>query len=240
MTSYLRLGINIDHVATLRNARGEKYPDPYRAAILAKKSGANSITVHLREDRRHILDKDLFKIVNLKNIHVNLEMAPTEAMLKIAKKAKPKFVCIVPERREEITTEGGLNLKNNYLLIKKIIKSLKKSGIITTLFIEPNIQDVKRSKQLGAHCIEIHTGKFSNLFNLKKDFTKEFLNIRKNVYKANTLGLEVHAGHGLTYESANKISKIKYISELNIGHFIIAESIFFGLKKTIRNFKNII
>jgi len=236
----IRLGVNIDHVATVRNARGENYPDPYKAALMAKKSGASSITIHLREDRRHITDKDLFKIVRLKNIRVNLEIAPTNKMLKIALKSKPSFVCIVPEKREELTTEGGLNLDKDNFRIKKIIYYLKKKGIRTSLFIEPRIQDIRKAKKLGADCVELHTGKFCNLYNLNKKFFNEFIKIKKVVQYANIIGLEVHAGHGLTYQTAKMIRKIKNIKELNIGHFIISEAIFVGLKQAILNFKNVL
>ena len=236
----IRLGVNIDHVATVRNARGEIYPDPYKAAQIAKNSGANSITIHLREDRRHITDKDLFKIVRLKKMRVNLEIAPTNKMLKIALKSKPNSVCIVPEKRKELTTEGGLNLDNDYSKIKKIIYFLKKEGIRTSLFIEPKIQDIKKTKKLGADCIELHTGKFCNLFNLNKNFLKEFIKIKKSSNFANKIGLEVHAGHGLTYQSAKMIAKIKNIKEFNIGHFIISEAIFVGLKQAILNFKKVL
>jgi pyridoxine 5-phosphate synthase len=236
----IRLGVNIDHVATVRNARGENYPDPIKAAVMAKKSGANSITVHLREDRRHITDKDLFKIVRLKNIRVNLEMAPTNKMLKIAIKSKPNFVCIVPEKREELTTEGGLNLDKDNFRIKKIIYYLKKKKIRTSLFVEPRIQCIRKAKKLGADCVELHTGKFCSLHNLNKKFINEFFKIKKVVQFANIIGLEVHAGHGLTYQTAKVIKKIKHIKELNIGHFIISEAIFVGLKQTILNFKNIL
>ena len=236
----IRLGVNIDHVATVRNARGETYPDPYKAAKIAINSGANSITIHLREDRRHIVDKDLFKIVGFKKICVNLEMSPTSQMLQIALKTKPSFVCIVPEKREELTTEGGLNFVNDNSKLKKIIHSLKKRGIRTSLFIEPKISDIKKSKELGADCIELHTGKFCNLFNLNKDYSNEFIKIKKSSQFANKIGLEVHAGHGLTYKSAKVIAKIKNIKEFNIGHFIISEAIFIGLKQVIFKFKKIL
>ena len=236
----IRLGVNIDHVATVRNARGENYPDPNKAALLAKKSGASSITIHLREDRRHITDKDLFKIVGLKNIRVNLEMAPTNKMLKIALKSKPSFVCIVPEKREELTTEGGLNLDKDNFRIKKIIYYLKKKGIRTSLFIEPRIQNIRKAKKLGADCVELHTGKFCNLYNLNKKFFNEFIKIKKVAQYANIVGLEVHAGHGLTYKSAYQIAKIKNISEFNIGHYIVSESLFIGIKNSIKRFKKII
>ena len=232
-----RLGVNIDHVATVRNARGEIYPEPYKAARIAKNCGADSITLHLREDRRHITDKDLFRITRLKKIRVNLEMAPTDEMLKIALKSKPSYVCIVPEKRKELTTEGGLNLDNKYFKLKKLIYFLKKKGIRTSLFVEPKIRDIKKTKELGADCVELHTGKFCNLFNLNKDFSKEFIKIKKSSNFANKIGLEVHAGHGLTYQSAKIIAKIKNIRELNIGHFIISEAIFVGLKRAILKFK---
>ncbi len=236
----IRLGVNIDHVATIRNVRGENYPDPKKAALIAKKSGASSVTIHLREDRRHITDKDLIKIVKLKNIQVNLEMAPTFKMLKIALKSKPSFVCIVPEKREELTTEGGLNLDKDNFRIKKIIYYLKKKGIRTTLFIEPRIRDIKKAKKLGAECVELHTGKFCNLYNLNKKYISEFIKIRKVAQRASIIGLEVHAGHGLNYQTAKIIKKINSIKELNIGHFIVSEAIFVGLKQAILNFKNVL
>ena len=163
-----KLGVNIDHVATIRNARGENYPSPLRAALLAEKFGANSITIHLREDRRHIVDKDLINIKKKLKIPLNLEIAPTSEMLKISLKHKPNYVCIVPEKRSEITTEGGLNLKKNLKFLKKIINKLKKENIRVSLFIEPNKEDIKTAKLLQANCIEIHTGKICNLHNKKK------------------------------------------------------------------------
>ena len=235
-----KLGVNIDHVATIRNARGEKYPDPLRAALFAEKSGANSITIHLREDRRHIKDNDLINIKKKLNVPLNLEMAPINEMLKIAIKHKPNYVCIVPEKRAEITTEGGLNLKKNNRYLKKIINELKKNNIRVSLFIEPKISDVLLSKDLGADCVELHTGRFCNLFNFKRNTKNEFLKLKKSALYAKTIGLNVHAGHGLTYNSAKEITKIKYISEFNIGHFIISESIFMGLKNSIKKFKKII
>ena len=163
-----RLGVNIDHVATIRNARGENYPSPLRAAILAQRYGANSITIHLREDRRHIREKDLKEIKKKIKIPLNLEIGPTNEMVKISLKYKPDYVCIVPEKRKEITTEGGLNLKKKSNLIKKIIARLKDQNIRTSLFIEPNIADIKIAKKINADCIEIHTGKICNLHNKKK------------------------------------------------------------------------
>jgi len=235
-----RLGINIDHVATVRNARGENYPSPLKAALLSQKYGADSITIHLREDRRHIIDQDLIEIRKKLKIPLNLEMAPTKQMLKIALKYKPAFVCIVPEKRKEITTEGGLNLKKNSNFLKKIIYELKRKKIRTSLFIEPNLKSVLHAKNLGAECIEIHTGKICNLINKRKKYSKEFKKILNSVNFANDLGIDVHAGHGITFESAKILSKIKGIKEFNIGHFLIGESIFVGIKYCIKKFKKII
>ena len=235
-----RLGVNIDHVATIRNARGENYPSPLRAALLAEKFGANSITIHLREDRRHIRDLDLKDIRKKLKIPLNLEMAPTTEMLNISLKYKPKYVCIVPEKRIELTTEGGLNLKKNSTLIKKIIKKLKKKNIRISLFIEPSVMDIKIAKAIKADCIEIHTGKFCDLHNKHKNIKTELKKIKKAVNYANHIGLEVHAGHGITFSSAKVLSKIKGIKEFNIGHFLIGESIFTGIRDSIKKFKKIL
>ena len=238
--SKVKLGVNIDHVATVRNARGEIYPSPLRAALIAQKYGADSITIHLREDRRHINDKDFLEINKKLKIPLNLELAPTKEMLKISLKHKPNYICIVPEKRSEITTEGGLNLKKNKKLIRDFLKKFRKKKIRTSLFIEPNISDIKVAKEINANCVEIHTGKFCNLLNKKKSTFNEFNRLKRAVNYANVIGLDVHAGHGITFESAKILSKIKGIKEYNIGHFLIGESIFLGLKKTIKKFKNII
>ena len=235
-----KLGVNIDHVATIRNARGELYPDPYQTALLAMKSGADSITIHLREDRRHINVNDVIKITRNKSIPTNLEVAATDEMQKIISKTRPNYVCIVPEKRKEITTEGGLNLKKNINNLKKVINLSNNQKIRTSLFVNPNIGDIKKSKKLGAKCIELHTGKFCNLINKNKNYKKELNKIKKCTKFANSIGLEVHAGHGLTYKSAKIISKVNGIKEFNIGHFIISQSIFIGIKKTIINFKKIL
>ena len=233
----IRLGVNIDHVATIRNARGEKHPSPYKAAKDALKYGAHSITIHLREDRRHIKDDDLKIISNNKKIPLNLEMAANNKMLQIALKFKPNFVCIVPEKRNEITTEGGLNLKKNKNKIKKIIKILNKNNIRTSLFINPNITDIKLSKNLNTKCVELHTGKISNLIKKNFNYKKELKLIKNATLFANKIGLEVHAGHGMDYKTTKILSNVKGIKEFNIGHFIIGESIFLGLKKTISKVK---
>ena len=235
-----RLGVNIDHVATLRNARGELHPDPVYAAKFVKKAGADSITIHLREDRRHINDLDAKKICSIKNILVNLEISTNPKIVNIALKIKPDYICIVPENRKEITTEGGLNLKKNKSNIKKIISKFKNKKIRTSLFINPSILDVKSSKELNVDCIEIHTGRLSNLVKSKKDYTNELNKIIRCSKLAKQLGLEVHAGHGLDYKTTRLLKKIKEIKEFNIGHYLIGESIFFGLSKVIVNFKKII
>ena len=235
-----RLGVNIDHIATLRNARGELHPNPLKAAKLAIKYGADSITLHLREDRRHITDKDLFNIRKIKKIPINLEMATTSEMLNIALKYKPNFVCIVPEKRKEITTEGGLDLHRNKKKLIKILKKLNKKKIRTSLFINPNISDVILSKNLGAKCVELHTGKIANKIKKKQRYLNELNKIKKCAKKATINGLEVHVGHGIDYKTAKILKKIYEIKEFNIGHFIIGESIFNGFKTTIKKFIQII
>tara|TARA_B100000700_G_C14886400_1_gene780591 strand:+ start:311 stop:1036 length:726 start_codon:yes stop_codon:yes gene_type:complete len=235
-----RLGVNVDHVATVRNARGEDYPSPLKAALLAQKYGVDSITIHLREDRRHIRDKDLREIKKKLKIPLNLEIAPTKEMLRISLKQKPDYVCIVPEKRKEITTEGGLNLKNNRSSLKRILMRLKEKKIRTSLFIEPKISDIEIAKEINTDCIEIHTGKICGLINKKKSIKNELKKIKEAVHFANSIGLEVHAGHGINFISARILSKIKGIEEFNIGHFLISQSIFFGLKKSIKEFKKIL
>ena len=234
-----RLGVNIDHVATVRNARGSTHPDPYNMAKHAMECGAHSITIHLREDRRHINDLDVIKICKNKKIITNLEISLNDEILSIALKNKPNFVCIVPEKRKEVTTEGGLNLSKNIKKIKKIISKFKKKNIRTSLFIDPNLKDIKFAKELNADCVELHTGKISNLIKNNKNHSYEYKKIMKCCVLANKIGLEVHAGHGLDYKATAILSKLKEIQEFNIGHFIIGESIVHGLKNTIKKFKKI-
>ena len=240
MKNKKRLGVNIDHVATVRNARGEKYPSPLRAALLAKKCGADSVTIHLREDRRHIKDGDLKEIKSKLKIPLNLEIAATKEMLNISLKFKPDFVCIVPERRQEITTEGGLNLKHNSKFLSKVIKLLRKNRIRTSLFIEPKKKDILASKKLKVDCVELHTGKFCNKVNQGKNYKNDLNNLKKAADYAKNLNLEVHAGHGLNFKSTKILSKISNINEFNIGHFIIGESIFEGFPIIIKKFKKIL
>ncbi len=236
----IKLGVNIDHVATVRNARGEIYPSPLRAAILAQKCGADSVTIHLREDRRHINDLDLKSIISKLKIPLNLEIAATNEMLRIALKHKPPFICIVPEKRKEITTEGGLNLNYKRSFLKKIINKLKDNNSKVSLFIEPNLKDIQVAKLLNVNSIELHTGKICGLINKKKSYMKEFLRIKKAVKFAGNLNIDVHAGHGLTYKSAKILSNIAGIKEFNIGHFLVGESIFIGLPNCIKNFRKVI
>ncbi len=235
-----RLGVNIDHVATLRNARGEKHPDPITAALHVVRCGADSVTIHLREDRRHINDKDAKSICNLKNVLVNLEVSMNESIISNALRIKPNYICIVPENRKEITTEGGLNLKKNFNKLKKIVFKFKKAKIRTSLFINPSLKDIKISKSLGVDCIEIHTGNLSNKVKSNQKHNKELQRIKNSSKLANSLGIEVHAGHGLDYKTTKLLSKIKEIHEYNIGHFIIGESVFHGLSKVIKNFKKLL
>ena len=234
-----RLGINIDHVATVRNARGSEHPDPYFAAKQVMKYGADSVTIHLREDRRHIKDSDVIKICKNKKIPTNLEISLNDKILKIALKNRPNFICIVPENRKEITTEGGLDLLKNKSKIKNIISSFKKKNIRTSLFIDPNLKDIKIAKKLNADCIELHTGKISNLIKKKFFYKNEYNKIKRCCVLAKKIGLDVHAGHGLDYKTTSILSKINEIKEFNIGHFIIGESIIHGLKNTIKKFKKI-
>ena len=236
----IRLGVNIDHVATVRNARGEKYPSPLRAALIAQKFGADSVTIHLREDRRHIKELDLKQIKSKLRIPLNLEIAATKEMIKIAIKYKPAFICLVPEKRKEVTTEGGLNLSYKKKFLKSNINKLKKNNIRVSLFVEPSLRDIRESKILNADCVEIHTGKICNLINQKKNYKNEIKRIKEAVKLGNKIGLEVHAGHGLTYKSTKILSKISGIKEFNIGHFLVGESIFSGLGNTIKRFKKLI
>ena len=235
-----RLGVNIDHVATLRNARGELHPDPLFAAKYVKQNGADSITIHLREDRRHIKDLDAKKICSVKGLLVNLEISTNPEIIKKALKIKPNYICIVPENRMEITTEGGLNLKKNKKKIKKIISKFKKEKIRTSLFINPVMRDVLISKEIGADCIEIHTGALARLVKAKKTYLKEFKKIKHCSLLAKKIGIETHAGHGLDFNTTKILTKIKEIKEYNIGHFLIGESIFYGLPKIIKKFRKII
>jgi pyridoxine 5-phosphate synthase len=233
------LGVNIDHIATVRNARGSNHPDILFAAKHATKCGADSITIHLREDRRHIIDSDVVKICRNNKILTNLEISLNKEILKIALKNKPNYICLVPENRKEITTEGGLNLSKNRNKIKNIVSQFKDKKIRTSLFIDPKLKDIKIAKNLNVDCIELHTGRISELIKNKKDYIDEYIRIKKCCELGKKLGLKIHAGHGLDYKSTKILCEIKEIEEFNIGHFIVGESIINGLNKTIKNFKKI-
>ena len=233
----LKLGINIDHVATIRNARGGLHPDPLKAALIAENSGADNITAHLREDRRHISDIEIKKLVKKLKIPLNLEMAPTNEMLNIAISSKVKRVCLVPEKRKEITTEGGLNVIKNKKRIFNFVKKLKKNNVKVSVFIDPDIKQITACKNLKVFSVELHTGEFCDN---KKNKKEEFRQIKKSAEFAKKNNLECHAGHGLKYEDVKQIAKINEISELNIGHFIIGEAVFVGLKKSILKMRKII
>jgi len=235
-----RLGVNIDHVATLRNARGEDYPSPLRAALLCQDCGADGITAHLREDRRHIRDKDIQEIINNISIPLNFEIAPTEEMLNIALTHRPNACCIVPEKREEVTTEGGIDVIKNSSVLVKVIQKLKDVNIKVSLFIDPDLDQISASSEIGADIIEIHSGEYCKLVNEGSDSENEFSKISNASKYAESLALEVHLGHGINFNSIVKLSSIEIIKEFNIGHFIISESIFSGLKDTITKFKDLI
>ncbi|MEL0241829.1 MAG: pyridoxine 5'-phosphate synthase [Pelagibacteraceae bacterium] len=235
-----KLGVNIDHVATLRNARGEGHPDILDAANEIIKNGADSITIHVREDQRHIKKTDALILKKKIKKPINLEMAPTIDMLNFAIKLKPKYVCIVPEKRREVTTEGGLKLSQKNL--KFIIKKLKSKNIEVSLFINPSAKDVIRSNELNSDAIEIHTGMFSAAIKKrnKLKIEKEFNKIKKCKIECDKTKMKFNVGHGLTYHSAKYLKKINNINEYNIGHFIIGESLFCGFSKIIKKFKKII
>jgi pyridoxine 5-phosphate synthase len=232
------LGVNIDHVATLRAQRGTKYPDPIDAAVLAQFAGADQITVHLREDRRHIIDRDVKVLKEILQIPLNLEMANTKEMLEIALSIKPNMVTLVPEKREEKTTEGGLNVKDYYKSLSDTVSILQENNIPTSLFIEPNFEDIELTAKMSAKMIEIHTGKYAELDGIACD--EEFLKIEKAAQFANKCNLIVHAGHGLHYRNCKRIAQIKHMQDLNIGHSIISYAVLVGLERAVREMKNLI
>ncbi len=233
----MKLGVNIDHVATIRNARGGKHPSPKKAAEIAEKSGADSIVVHLREDRRHINERDIKNIIKNIKIPLQLEIAPTKFMFDFALKNNIKKLCIVPEKRKELTTEGGLDLNKNFKFLSKNIPKLIKQGIEVSLFIDPVISNIEIVKKLKVNAIEIHTGSYANSQNIKKNtYLKQ---IKKIVRVALNNNISVRAGHGLNFENVKNIIKISGIEELNIGHFIIGEAIFYGLEDVILKMLNL-
>ena len=240
MSRYIKLGVNIDHVATLRNARGGNYPNVVQSAKVAEQSGADSITVHIREDRRHINETDLENLLDTINVPLNLEIAAKEETVAIALKNQPKSVCFVPENRLEITTEGGLDVKKNFNHLKQMIDPMLKTDIKISLFIDPSEEQLYATKDLGVNTIELHTGAYANAFEKNIDLEFELNRLQSSAMLAEDLSLNCHAGHGLNFENVVSIAKIKNILELNIGHFIIADSIFNGLQNSIQKMKNII
>lgn len=233
------LGVNIDHVATLRNARGEEHPDVLRAALICEAAGADIITMHLREDRRHIKDEDVFMVKEVINIPINFEMAATEEMIRIAERLKPQFCCIVPEKRAELTTEGGLNLSQNNLLSEQLAR-LKALNIKVTLFVEPEIDIIIKAKELGADGVEIHTGLYSRIFASGKDYKGELNRIIAASAFCQELGLKCNIGHGLNLDNLRNLLSIPNIAEIHVGHYIIGEAIFNGLSNVVNNFKSLI
>jgi pyridoxine 5-phosphate synthase len=235
---HLRLGVNIDHIATVRNARGGALPDPVRGALQAIEAGADGITAHLREDRRHIRDEDIARLMASISKPLNFEMAATEDMIAIAIKTKPHAACLVPEKRSERTTEGGLDVIGGHDHVKDATARLKAAGIRVSLFIEPSIAAVEAAKSIGAPVVELHTGSWCEAVTESSDQAEpEFERIRIAAEKAAELGLECHAGHGLDYATAKRIAGLPQIVELNIGHFLMGEALFVGLPKAIRTMR---
>ena len=235
MSSSLRLGVNIDHVATIRNARGGEHPDPLRAAQAAAAAGADGITAHLREDRRHITDGDIDRLMGEIDLPLNLEMAATEEMLGIALAHRPHAACIVPERREERTTEGGLDAAGQFETLRPFVERLRGAGIRTSLFIEPNEAQLDAAVRLGAPVVEFHTGRFAHLVGAAQGI--ELRRIADMAALAVKNGIEPHAGHGLTFDNVAPIAAIPQLAELNIGHFLIGEAIFTGLEASVKRMR---
>jgi len=233
----LELGINIDHIATLRNARGTIYPDPIKAARLAEEAGADLITLHLREDRRHIKDADLIALRPLIKTRMNLECAVTPEMLAIACKIQPHDVCLVPEKREEVTTEGGLDVVGHFDAVKAATAQLKNAGIRVSLFIDPDEKQIKASKECGASVVELHTGRYADVSGAEQ--LMELDRIKKAAQYGASIGLRVNAGHGLNEDNVLPIAAIAELSELNIGHAIVAEAVFKGWQKAIADMKSL-
>ncbi|SDA26211.1 pyridoxine 5'-phosphate synthase [Sphingomonas sp. NFR15] len=236
MTNALRLGVNIDHVATVRNARGGAYPDPVRAALLAAEAGADGITAHLREDRRHITDDDIARLSAGLTIPLNFEMAATDEMRAIALNHRPHAACIVPEKREERTTEGGLDAAGQFAQLAPLVADLSAAGIRVSLFIEPSAAQIEAAVRLGAPVVELHTGRYCELSGA--DRSAELRRIADAAALAAKNGIEVHAGHGLTYDNVAPIAAIPQVRELNIGHFLIGEAIFLGLAESVRRMRD--
>lgn len=233
--AHLRLGVNIDHVATIRNARGGTHPDPVKAALLAAKAGADGITAHLREDRRHIRDEDIATLMAALTVPLNLEMAATQEMLGIALRHRPHAACIVPEKREERTTEGGLDAAGQIDALRPIVGALGDAGVRVSLFIEPDAAQIEAAIRLGAPVVELHTGRYAHLEGSER--AEELRRLADAAALAAKNGIEPHAGHGLTFDNVGPIAAIPQVAELNIGHFLIGEAIFSGLESSIREMR---
>ncbi|MBL7155516.1 MAG: pyridoxine 5'-phosphate synthase [Candidatus Omnitrophica bacterium] len=234
-----RLGVNIDHVATIREARKIDYPDPVEAARICEKAGADSIVCHLREDRRHIQDHDLRTLKKVVKTKLNLEMGASKEIVDIALRVRPDQVTLVPEKRKELTTEGGLDVLSQKKKLKAVLKKIQKKGIGVSLFVDPDIKQLKASRQIGASMIELHTGSYANAKN-KKVLKKEYVILKKSARFAKKIGLNVFAGHGLNYKNTRRLRNIREIEEYNIGHSIVARSIFVGLKNAVKEMKAIV
>lgn len=237
MKRFLRLGVNIDHVATVRNARGIRHPDPVRAAVLAEKSGADGITAHLREDRRHIADDDIERLMSEISVPLNFEMAATDEMLEIALRHKPHAACIVPEKREELTTEGGLDAVGGHNHLQHYVAELSKAGIRVSLFIDPEPAQLDAAVSLGAPVVELHTGRYCEVEAAEQDAELERITVA--AAHAEAVGLECHAGHGLSFDTVGPVAAIPTVVELNIGHFLIGEAIFGGLESAIKRMRSL-
>ena len=233
------LGVNIDHVATLRNARGGLEPDVIKAAEICEANGGTSITTHLREDRRHIKDEDVYTLIKTIKTKLNLEMAMADDIQKIALEIKPHSICLVPEKRQEVTTEGGLDVAGQLAKVTNFITPLIESGIIVSLFIDPDEEQVSASAKTGAQFIEMHTGRYSEAYGTN-DEQKEFLALKNSAELAQALGLQVNAGHGLNYENVHRMHEIPGLYELNIGHSIISRAVFTGLPEAVRTMADLI
>jgi len=231
----LRLGVNIDHVATIRNARGGRHPDPVRAARLAAQAGADGITAHLREDRRHIVDDDILRLARDIDLPLNLEMAATEEMLAIALRHRPHAACLVPEKRGEVTTEGGLDAVGGHSHLAPVIRALAGAGIRVSLFLDPEPRQLDTAKRLGAPVVEFHTGAYCEATGAERE--RELARLAAAAAHAEAIGLECHAGHGLCYETVGAVAAIATIVELNIGHFLVGEAIFTGLESAVKRMR---
>ncbi len=235
----MKLGVNIDHIATIRQARMTNEPEPVYAALLAQEALADGITTHLRKDRRHIQDKDLYQIKEIIKIKLNLEMSLNEEIVGIALDVKPQQATIVPENRKELTTEGGLDVVREFSKVETVVEELQKKDIFVSLFIDPDMSQIDASKSSNAQAIELHTGNYANAKTCS-EISKELHRIKEAAAYAKSLGLDVYAGHGLTYENVKPVAEIEEITELNIGHSIIAKSVFIGLKEAIRLMRQLI